>query len=271
MKLIALMVAKNEDDIIGHCIDEATKWADHIIIMNNASSDNTENIIIEKAKKNSKVIYWGRYDGVFRDGLRNLLYLDNQELFSNNDWIVRLDADEIFIDDPRSFLSKAPEQVNFVMSASFQYYYTEKDHEKELKDPEYLSTPPQDRLKYYCCNWSEYRCAKLTNDMIWQLGLKMGGVDAWPRYNTKYVYSERIKLRHFKYRSLEQIQKRIDARLNVFNKTKIFGHEANHFNETRIYDSKTLHFDKGDNNLIYNYDKLPELIDPKDPVKTIVI
>ena len=37
MKIIALMIVKDEDDIVGYCLDDATKWADHIIIMNNGS------------------------------------------------------------------------------------------------------------------------------------------------------------------------------------------------------------------------------------------
>lgn len=264
MKIIALMVVKNEDDVVGYAIDDALKWADHIIIMNNNSTDNTESVILEKVASSSKVKYWGRYDGVFRDGLRALLYLDNKELFSPGDWIVRLDADEFFIDNPFDFLSAAPDKVNFVKSASFQYYYTEKDHERELSDLNYLDTPPHLRLKYYSCNWSEYRCVKFTEDFSWPLGEKMGTAECWPVFREKYVFSQRIHLKHFKYRSLGQIQKRVAVRMEVFAKTKQFPHEGNNLNEDRIYSSKTMNYDDGVRDLIFNYDKLPPLISVKE-------
>ncbi|MEG1313834.1 MAG: glycosyltransferase family 2 protein, partial [Bacilli bacterium] len=164
MKIIALMIVKNEDDVVGHSLDSARIWADKIIIMNNNSSDNTEEIIKKKIAEYDNIVYWGRYDGVFRDGLRALLYLDNKDCFEVGDWIVRLDADEFFIDNPREFLSNTPDLVNFVKSASFQYYYTEKDHQQEMMDENYLLVPPHKRLKYYSCNWSEYRCVKVTRD-----------------------------------------------------------------------------------------------------------
>lgn len=270
MKIIALMIVKDEDDIVGYCLDDATKWADHIIIMNNGSKDNTENIILEKVKEYENIIYWGRYDGTFRDGLRALLYLDYKELFSVNDWIIRLDADEFFIDNPKEFLKSLPSEVNFVKSASFQYYYTEKDNKVEQSDPHYLETPPHIRLKYYSCNWSEFRCCKIEENTKWNLGFDMNRLDSWPRPDTRYVSSKRIQLKHFKYRSIEQIQKRVENRMNVFIKTKLFPHEGNNQNEDRVYDSKTLNYDDN-SSLIFNYDKLPPLADPKDTITTIVI
>ena len=271
MKLIALMVVKNEDDIVGYALEHALEWADAIIIMNNNSTDDTEEILKLKAKLSDKIIYWGRYDGVFRDGLRALLYLDNQDIFVEGDWIVRLDADEFFIHNPKEFLAAAPEEVNFVKSASFQYYYTEKDYDDEMSNPDYLTVPPHLRLKYYSCNWSEFRCVKFTKGFSWPLGEKMGTLESWPTFDQKVIYSKRIHLKHFKYRSLAQIRKRVEVRMNVFDKTKQFPHEGNNTNERRIYESKTMNYDDGIKDLIFDYKKLPPLISSRDEGRAIVV
>ena len=177
------MVVKNEDDIVGYYLDQVGKWADYIIVMNNSSTDKTEDIILGKVKEHNNIIYQERYDRGFRYGLRALLYLDYKHLFSKGDWMVRLDADEIYIDNPRQFLVGAPSNVNFVMSASFQYYYTEKDYEQQINNPQYLDVPPQDRLKYYACNWVEYRCYKIQKDTTCPIGSSMSILVAWPTVN----------------------------------------------------------------------------------------
>jgi hypothetical protein len=54
----------------------------------------------------------------------------------------QLDADEIYIDDPRVFLAKVPDRSQTVWSASFQYYSTDQDVILYQQDPVgYLKTP----------------------------------------------------------------------------------------------------------------------------------
>lgn len=262
MKIIGLMVVKNEDDIVGYCIEDALRWADYILIMNNASTDKTEEVILEKCSKYpEKVIYWGRYDGAFREGIRGLLYLDNKELFSVGDWIVRLDSDEFYIDDPKVFLGKLPPKVNFVRNASFQYYYTNKDFTAENEDPDFYNKNPAERLKYYMPNWGETRCAKVTEDMVWSVGSQSMNC-AWPTYPRLYISSKRIRLKHFKYRSLAQMEKRISVRVSTAEKTGLFTYEqkASSNLKDRIQDSSKYRYDDGVSEYLYNEEKLPPLI-----------
>ncbi|WP_394650849.1 glycosyltransferase family 2 protein [uncultured Acinetobacter sp.] len=272
MKIIGLMVVKNEDDIVGYCLDDAVKWADKIIIMNNGSTDKTESIILNKKfKYPDKIIYWGRYDGNFREGLRGLLYLDNKEIFEVGDWIIRLDSDEFYIDDPRDFLAKLPEQVNFVRNASFQYYYTQEDYIQERSNSEFHNQNPAERLKYHMPNWGENRCAKVTEDMKWELsGTLMKST--WPSYPVHYISSKRIRLKHFKYRSMLQMEKRIGIRFETANKTGLFKYETLTPNlEDRIKDPKQFRFDDGKSEYLYNDSKLPPLIKNDEKHKSEIV
>lgn len=82
-KLSVVISAYNEEKKIGECL-ESVKWADEIVVVNNSSTDKTEEI----AKKYTSKIY---------NRPNNLMLNINKNFgFSkaSNDWILCLDADE---------------------------------------------------------------------------------------------------------------------------------------------------------------------------------
>lgn len=44
-KIIACMVVKNEVDIIEYTLEQALKWADYILVLDNNSTDGTTDVI----------------------------------------------------------------------------------------------------------------------------------------------------------------------------------------------------------------------------------
>lgn len=234
------MLAKNEEDIIGYTIEDALKWTDFVVMMDNNSSDNTAAIMRELCSKHDNVFYWGKYEGPFHDWLRSLIFNDYKHLVSPGDWVCRLDADEFYIDNPKDILTNLPHHNDMVYSASFQYYYTEKDLLTEKKNS---SIPAHQRLKYYLCNHSEQRFCKIKEDTFWPLS------NPWP-IGLKSIADKRIRLKHFQYRTEEQMKKRFDVRqvINLSNANKnLFLHELSN---NKVFDSSQLLMDNG----VYTYE-----------------
>lgn len=213
--IFALMVVKNEEDIIDETILYASKWADKIVIMDNISDDGTWEKLNSLAKKNDKILLWGQYGGRFHDGLRQMIFNDFHHIANENDWWCRLDGDEIYIDNPREFLAKLPSEIDHVYNASFQYYYTEDDYEAE-RNTKTITLPVTTRLKSHKCNHSEIRFFKHSKKILWPQ------YHDWPISLFKPC-EKRIRLKHYQYRSLEQIRSRLAVR-SVFH-GNLFCHE----------------------------------------------
>lgn len=81
-KLSINIITKNEENNIKECL-ESVKWADEIIVVDSFSTDKT----VEIAKHYTDKVYQHEWPGYVEQDNRCLEY-------SNNDWILRLDADE---------------------------------------------------------------------------------------------------------------------------------------------------------------------------------
>lgn len=238
------MVVKNEADIIEYTINRALNWASYIVIMDNNSSDETTDIIKRLSARNEKIIFWGRYEGAFRDSLRAIVFNDYKHLSKPGDWWCRLDADEIYIDNPLDFIAEANScGVDHIYSASFQYYLTKNDSILLEETPSEFAP---ERYSYYKCDWSEIRFVKITTDTIWPLNF------AQPLFLRKPSL-QRIKLKHYQYRSIQQMQKRYNDRAPVAGK-KLFSHELN---KNKLWEVGQLNKDEG----IYEFndEELPKI------------
>ncbi|MGR5560481.1 glycosyltransferase family 2 protein [Klebsiella michiganensis] len=214
-RIFALMTVKNESDIIIETLNHASKWADKIYILDNMSSDNTWDLISEYAKHNDKIELWGRYGGRFYLALRQVIFKDYKNNASEGDWWCRLDGDEFYIDDPRLFLAGLDDKTDHVYNASFQYYYTEDDYREELSADNVVL--PTERLKWYKCNHSEIRFIKHKKFTCWPQNSE------WPCDLVRPTKS-RIRLKHYQYRSLQQISSRLLLR-NASDSGSSFTHE----------------------------------------------
>lgn len=194
------MTVKNEADIFPDVIASASTWAENIIVMDNNSSDGTWEKLLKIKDENPKVIIWGRYFGSFKDSLRQRMFEDYKHLAKDGDWWCRLDADEIYIDNPLEIISSLPPNVDYINSASFQFYLTEKDIKKEIE-----SDFSYERLSYFKCNWSETRFIRHSSNLIWQSNM------SWP-LNICVMANVFIRLKHYQYRNVDQISERIQTR-----------------------------------------------------------
>lgn len=214
-KIYCLVVVKNESDLIYETIIAASKWAYKIIIMDNMSTDETWNIIKKLESELTNIIIWGQYGGKFNDGLRQIIYNDYKSLANEGDWWCRLDGDEFYIDDPRSFINDLPHNVDHIYNASFQYYFTQHDYDYEVSNKPLQKA--HERLKWYKCNHSEIRFVKHRNNLCWPQNF------GWP-CNIINPSEKRIRLKHYQYRSLSQIKSRLSLR-SIENIGDVFKHE----------------------------------------------
>lgn len=221
MKVYAICIVKNEVDILRRTIESAAVWADKIIIADHESNDGTWELINNELSKLPFVEVYGQLKGIFNDDLRGEIYRKYEYLAEKGDWWCRLDSDEIYIDNPKDFLSTIPEKYAVARCAKFQYYFTDKDLDIYNSDPEkYHFGNSIDNLKYYVCNESETRFFR-------HKGLGWNSGNIWP--NTTWpnlIYNKHIRLKHFQYRYPAQIQMRIDIRSNVRQNSEVFSHEV---------------------------------------------
>jgi glycosyltransferase involved in cell wall biosynthesis len=206
MNVHAITVLKNESDIVEETLTKSQSLFDAIYVLDNGSTDGTWEILQELERRLDPIVIAGREEGPFDNGLRGRVYNQFKQRSSVGDWWGKLDADEIPIDDPQTFLAQVPDQNRRVYASFYQFYFTDEDLDRWSSDPDaWESRDVEERLRYYRNNSSEIRFIRDDGDLQWQSD------EHWPRFLYP-VYPRRIRYKHFQYRSPQQIQQRIDTR-----------------------------------------------------------
>ena len=217
-------MVKNESDIIAQTLKYASKWSDYIYVYDNGSNDGTWEKVIELAEEYKQIIPYKQEAKPYAESLRSEPFNHYRGNSSDGDWWCQLDADEIYIDDPRIFLSNISRKYDVAWAASFEYYFTNKDLELYNQNPSLYSdeVPIEDKCRYYINNWSEPRFFKYKKSLLWEENLVRNS-GRMPD-GVGISYTERIRLKHYQYRSPQQIQKRLDTRIQAMQ-DGIFLHE----------------------------------------------
>ena len=203
MKIHGLCVVKNEADIIEQTLRAAARWCDSIYVLDNGSTDGTWEKVQALAQELPAVIPFMQDSRPFDDSIRGVILRHHLSRANPNDWWCILDADEFYIDDPRSFLSRIPPRYQAVWMQLFVYLFTDKDLETWRQYPElFHALPIEQRLRYYVNgDYSELRFFRHAESLEY-----VPGADLHP------IYPHRIRMKHFAYRSPEQIQARLEIR-----------------------------------------------------------
>ncbi len=102
-KLSVCIIAKNEEKMLGDCIDSLSSCADEIIVVDTGSSDNTVNIAKNKGAK----VFFFEWNDSFADA-RN--YALSQ---ANGDFILSIDADERLL-NPESLINTLDNSIDII-------------------------------------------------------------------------------------------------------------------------------------------------------------
>jgi len=259
LKIFGICLIKNEADCIEEILSKASTWCDKIFVFDTGSDDDSWEKVLSLARENHIIIPFKKEKRKFRDELRAEVFNNYKHLAQDGDWWCRLDADEIYIDNPRHFLKQIPKSQHVVWNASFQYYFTEVEKSVFEQSPDSFDKMElEGRIKYYLCNHSEIRFFKFRSRLTWKNG-------SWPRH-LGITACQRIKLKHYQYRSPSQMQKRLVTRLIAIQEGyHVFASytKGTHW-EQSIKDSNTLKLDDGSKNYSYDNGLLPKHIERWD-------
>ncbi|CAN5820516.1 MAG: glycosyltransferase family 2 protein [Gemmatimonadetes bacterium] len=279
MRIHCLCLVRDEADILGHTLDAALQWAHAIYVLDNGSSDGTWELLQDYAKTHSRVLLLGREYGPYRSSLWGEMANEISGKVKKRDWWCRLDADEIYVDDPRHFLARMSARSEVVYSASIQYYFTDIDLAAYERDPsEYTREWKPERLRYYRTNWSEPRFVRHTSRARW--------TGEWPpSFRNMRPACTRIRLRHYQYRSPPQIERRVRTRITRTQADR-FSHEKtsswvpiglrqedlvfpnsaakeSSLWRTRVVKASALHRDEGNDDFQIDWELLPTMGEPQ--------
>jgi glycosyltransferase involved in cell wall biosynthesis len=202
----SVCVVRDEADILPFTLTAALEWADSIYVCDNGSTDGTAEIVREFAARHRQIVLAPPLHGPFRNAMRGEVanrFLDRVRI---GDWWCRLDADEIYAQNPRRFLEQAQAPHDVVYAIYTNYLFTDVDLAEYQRDPSaYLTHWRPERLRYYLTNYSEPRFIRQVSSSAWP--------GEWPaRIFDLHPFPERILMRHYDYRSPPQIEHRIALR-----------------------------------------------------------
>lgn len=284
MKIRAICVMKNESDIIEQTLTDALRWCDEIFVLDNGSEDDGWERVQLMSALDARVVPCGRDSRPFHDGIRAQIFNAHSNGAVRGDWWCRLDADEFYVDDPRDLLAGTPATYFSVWSASLSYYFTDIDAARYETAPEQYEdeVPIGEKCRYYLNHWSEPRFFRHVPGQRWHPTDGGYPTAVWARPASP----QRIRLKHFAYRSPAQIQKRLDGRrqagagvefshetvvdwANAVAGIREHGHFTGTFGDSvpdswvqRIVPASALDFDAHDGTFIVNDELMPPIPAP---------
>lgn len=202
-KIHSICIVKNEGDIIRAALEAASEWSDRVIVYDGQSDDNTWEIVCGMASE--KIIPWKQDGKVFQESLRAEVFNAFRGGSRPGDWWCHLDADEFYVQNPRQFLSRVPWPYHVVWGIAVEFYLTEKDVDPDYRLGSEVPAADLSKLRYYSVNNSEPRFFRERQRLVWPADT------GWPS-NMGPVYPKRLLYKHYKYRSPEQTQIRLQTR-----------------------------------------------------------
>jgi glycosyltransferase involved in cell wall biosynthesis len=227
VKIHALCLVKNEDDIIEQTLRAALRWCDWIYVLDNGSADGTWETVRTLARQMPGIVPYKQAHEPFTDSLRARIYSRFRSRAVDGDWWCILDADEFYIDDPREFLGAVPKRFNSAWMQRYTYLFTDKDLAAYRGDPRLFedSVPIDSKLRHYVVGeYSEKRFFRHQAHIA-----ELDGYDLHP------IYPKRIRLKHFAYRSPDQIRTRLETRREAMLRGRIPAREKGQLGAGRAH------------------------------------
>ncbi len=206
MRVHAILVLRDEGDIVAQNIAHLLSWADAVHVLDTGSLDNTWDIVNEIARLDARVVPHWREPMVFRQGVRGLLFDRARDTFDDGDWVLRADADEFFHENPRPLLRDGVSRRDgriFIRHADFMLSTDDIDAweagRESLVD---RARPIEDRRRTYIVQpLPEARFFRYRRSMCW-------GGERWLPRMAGQVVRERPIVRHYRWRDPVQAAQR---------------------------------------------------------------
>jgi glycosyltransferase involved in cell wall biosynthesis len=209
VKILGILLVKNEVDILEAALVDAARWADRVFVLDNGSTDGTWELLSSLASDVIVPAY--REPRLYQRSFRADIFNRFRSEASDGDWWCNMDSDEFYIDDPRTFLAAVPRRYHVVFKKSVEYRLTFED----LDEHQFTGRFENDRRLIRYVNpvcLEEMRFFRHYGRLRWE----SSGPNAsdQPRYLGVH-YPKPILARHYRYRSPQQMQERLDIRLAI--------------------------------------------------------
>lgn len=203
MRIFAIMFVKDEADIVGETLTAAREWADRVYVLDNMSSDGSWERI--QALADDQIVAWKQESRPFSQALRAEVFdAFRTEAREGDWWCYKFDADEFYPPDTRAFLAAVPWRFHSVYKRSIDYVLTEED----VAQFEFAGDFSRDRARirhFLPVAHAERRFFRYRRSMRWPF-------DADSPSNCGVPYPRPIVVKHFQFRSPQQMQRRLDLR-----------------------------------------------------------
>lgn len=205
MRIAAHFLVRDEEDVIKEVLDNAARFTDLIYVLDTGSSDATYEI----AKNHPKVAWAEKINSVYSDALRQTLVERSRNELGPDGWFLSLSADHFFASDPRKDIARAEaEAANVITYDVAQFYFTGEDLKDHYATPGWESLPLEDRIRHYAINYHNFPVAFRNQPGI----TYQKEVTEWPSMQERRTASFHPILKHYQFRSPEQIRRRLALR-----------------------------------------------------------
>lgn len=203
MRFHAIMLVRDEADVLPEAIAGIMGWADALWVLDNGSIDGSWEIVRQAAAEDSRIRAWGQTRAVFSDALRAAVFHDARASFGHGDWIVRVDADEFFHTPPPDFVrERVGRHESFVCGLLHEFVLLKREAAAIERGEEDLSLPVTERRRWWTPNhFPEPRLFRYRRSMKWP------GTRSHP-WLAGVMANERIQIRHYRWRTPEQAKRR---------------------------------------------------------------
>jgi hypothetical protein len=211
--LYAMLVTKDDADVIVEVLDHALAFCDKVIQLDNCSTDGTWELVAEVAAAHpGRVVQLRQFDEAFYDGIRAEIYnAFHREL--GDGWWMMFAPDEMMDGDPRPLLAEAQQAgCDAVICWMAQFVFTGADRRRWEAGEVDPAAPIRSRIRSYRVDWREFRFFRNDPTRRWD------DPDLYlPRPEATWrVHRRHGMLLHYQFRSPGQIQHRIDLRHGRF-------------------------------------------------------
>jgi hypothetical protein len=225
MAFRGMMLLRDEEDVIGQCLDHLLTWIDALYILDLGSTDRTWEIVQDYAGRDKRVVPLEHRPILYSDNMRGYIFHQVREQFLPGDWVMKIDADEFYHVAPPRFVR---ERLRAGDTAVHLQWYFFRLTTQEVADYESgrvdvwkdRQRPITDRRRFYkISEYAEPRMFKYRRSMRWP------DKASFP-FNAGFVARERIPIRHYPHRDPPQMERRFRLRAAMM---KLSAHAGGHW------------------------------------------
>jgi hypothetical protein len=206
----AILVSRDEGDIIAQTLDHLLTWCDSIYIYVTGSLDDTWAIVLTAAARDPRIIPVASQPVLFVNGLRAWVFDRFRSRFRPGDWIARVDADEFYHIPPPQFITEHVAHGESRIHAAFYDFVLTRTElrawQEGIETRADRNRPIESRRRHFRFDpFPELRLFRYRRSMRWSPA-------QYDPFNAGLVAQARIPIRHYRARDPIQAQVRCAIR-----------------------------------------------------------